>query len=109
MTVDPTRIECDFCGNDTRRADFWRAVEQRAARFAAPAEAARLRLRRAALLASAGRREEALQAYRDTAGNLKGAARAEAVEETGDILVKLEREEEARAAYREAIALRPAG
>ena len=34
MTVDPTRIECDFCGNDTRRADFWRAVEQRAAQFA---------------------------------------------------------------------------
>lgn len=81
------------------------AEYERAARFAAPAEAARLRLRRAALLASSGRREEALQAYRDTAGSLEGAARAEAVEETGDILVKLEREEEARAAYREAIAL----
>lgn len=46
MTVDPGRIECDFCGTDTRggrvtglismmtEADFWRAVEQRAARFA---------------------------------------------------------------------------
>jgi tetratricopeptide (TPR) repeat protein len=78
------------------------AEYERAAKFSRPPDSSRIRWKRAALLSSSGRLQEALAAYREAAGDLTGAARAEAVEETGDLLVKLKKEEEARAAYREA-------